>query len=336
MGVDTIPTKTDGTATGEIGRALIDRPRPLDADPRYEVVAAKHERLKDAVIANAAAIGTTVAPAPGSLEARIAAIEAAPAAPNVQLGALLWEWNETDVSQFEGTALSHGRDIATAPAGGDADTALTLTAHVYGQPFTRPGNATGIVLRITAAGLDGGGVFEVLASELTLPERYVVVTRYAHHSTGSLRGTFFLWIDGAGDKTTFEGYCAERYLGSSSHRGRVVKLGVVEGSQDSYTSPGAYDQDAIDTGGMEAIYTVHQRPAGDTPGYARISVEVRCGSGGTGGSVEYSQKVPSALIDADWDGDDMARFGIGCWAPNANQAGTVDFSRIRIYAHPDT
>lgn len=75
MGIGQLPTKTDGTAAGELGRAVIDRPRPLPADPRYDVVAEKFERIKDQVIENATAIGTTTSPAAGSLEARVVTLE---------------------------------------------------------------------------------------------------------------------------------------------------------------------------------------------------------------------------------------------------------------------
>ena len=75
MGVGQLPTKTDGTNAGEVGRVLADRPRAFRPDVRFDVVAAKHERLKDQLIENATAIGTTVSPAAGSLEARVVLLE---------------------------------------------------------------------------------------------------------------------------------------------------------------------------------------------------------------------------------------------------------------------
>lgn len=320
MPITELPTK----AVGSLGPEKTDSRAYVN--PGTELPAIELEAIKSAIIELYGEVGLSDGSTADSINASPAG------APNLQLGALLWEWNETDVSQFEVTALSHGSDLGGA---GDGDSTLALTAHVYGQPFVRAGNATGIVLRITATSLTGGGVFPVLASELTLPERYVLVARYAHHSTTQIRGGIYPWLDGTADGLSFDGYFVDRHLSSNSHQGRAVKAGDINASSlDNYGSPGTWDQDAIDSGGMQAIYTVHQRPAGATPAYARMSAESRCGSG-----IEprFAQEVPStsAFVSTSWDGIDMDRFGIGVWALNAAQSGTVDVSRLRIYAHPD-
>jgi hypothetical protein len=241
---------------------------------------------------------------------------------NLQTGSKLWEWNKTDLSQFEATALPHG--------GGTANAATALIASVVsgGQPYDK-------VLRLTATALQGGGVFAVLASELTLPDRYVVRVVYADDtsSVGQIVPTLYLAFtpdDGGGD---LEGYGLSRRTGLSNVDLRAF-VNNVAGSADSLGSSGTFfTPTLVDRGGIEDLITIEKNQNGETPSYVRLSVEDR---GGGNNDIAYERSLVHTIsgVSTNWDGLTFDRFGPGAYEGVLGTTGSCDFAAIEVYAHP--
>jgi len=189
MAITNLPTKTDGTSPGELGRAVINRPRPMGPDLRYDVPAEVYERFKDQVILNSETIGRSVAPAPGTLEARLAALEAAPSGD----ANLIWAWNGVDLSQF--------RNGATPELDGTGG-ALASIESFRGRP----------VLRFTGGGSFAFAQWAIDPSEFPagIPARYRLEVTYEQFDDGAGVKTpiglecgpsLFCRYDGPGDVT---------------------------------------------------------------------------------------------------------------------------------------
>lgn len=247
-------------------------------------------------------------------------------------GNLLWAWNQTDTSQFRGVATKYQANLGTNPI--NADTHLTLSVFNYGEPF-------GNVLRVTATnlsgvGLNGGGHFPILGSELTLPERYVVYIRRGFHQPNfpnGARGYFVLAYTGNG--ASFNGLAIDRVLGTSDCPIYPIVGGEVNTSFRGYTSSGTWQNPAdLETGGIEQWIGI-SRPAATTPSYARAFVADR---GGSAHTMPFQTELLHTVagVSTNWDGLDFTgNPGPGMLGTLNNTTGVVDYAQIRIYEYLD-
>lgn len=245
---------------------------------------------------------------------------------NWQLGQLLWAWNQLDTTQFEPTAVGFERDLGTPTP--NAATALTLSV-------VNRGRVLGNVLRITANSLAGGGVFGVLASELTLPERYVMVAKYLGPVGGntSLFPLIFLGYDPApGD---FNGFAYQRD-GATNTVGCRTVVNNRAGSAEALVSAGI--PGTTERRGATGILEVY-RPNGDSPAEAFVGEQEQSCNNGSISDVRYDTSLPAAIsgVSTNWDGVDMPRFGFGCWEGVNNTSGiaNLDIMSLAVYAHPE-
>lgn len=97
MALTTLPTRTDAS----VG-ASPKRNRRTVRDRQTCIPAEEYEALADSVVAVCADVGTDTSPAAGSLKKRMADAEGAIDTLTTASGtAVLWEWNGTDLSQFD-------------------------------------------------------------------------------------------------------------------------------------------------------------------------------------------------------------------------------------------
>lgn len=245
-------------------------------------------------------------------------------APSPVFGELLWQWNGVDTSQFESTAFAYERDIGTPTP--NAATALALG--ITSAPSPKLGSA----LQIVATNLAGGGVFAILESELTLPERYVVYWKtLAGSGVQNLLHLAFVPDDGLGD---FQGFGSERTGGTSSAVLRTIQGNRVSNVSQTLATSGNNSSSFSDPrGGVEQIIQVW-RPNGDNPSEGFARVEDR---GGQNLSVNFTGVNIGALsgVQPNWNGLDLNRIGVGCWESNNGTSGSVALLDLRVYAFPD-
>jgi hypothetical protein len=251
----------------------------------------------------------------------IAAAHNADTAPPVvvrqlDVGELLWEWNGIDTTQFDTPAIDVG-------VGGDGSTTMSLSV-------VDRGAVIGNVLRTTLAVTDGGGIFFVSASELTLPTRYVAVCRHygtAGTGAGNMACGMVLWSDANGNAMI-----PQRTTGNSN----LTLTGYVNAvltSQEGLVSGGTLSDPAtIDRRGILQIMECH-RQAGTSPKLFFARVEERMGDGGISNDATHS--AAHGALGANWDGLDCTRFGVGVRVNIANVSGTMDLAQLQIYAHPE-
>lgn len=242
---------------------------------------------------------------------------------NWQLGPLLWEWNQVDVSQFEPTAFPFQRDLGTPSP--NAATALTLSV-------INRGRLIGNVLQIDAVSLAGGGVFGVLASEVTLPERYMMVARYLAPIGGNPSLFPVIFTSYTPTLGAFQGFGYQRDGTSNTVSARAAVNDRAGGAEALASGgvPGTTDRRG--NVGVLEVYRVN----GDTPATAFLGQEERSP---TNAPIDYDAALPAAIsgVSTNWDGIDMPRFGFGCWEGINNTSGTVNLQimSLQVYEHPE-
>lgn len=248
-----------------------------------------------------------------------------PAPANLQVGALLWEWNGEDTTQFQTSgsppSFKHRNDLGSMSGSG-------VLSVVDLSPL-----AIGKVLRVTATSLVGGYVFPLELSELDLPSRYVVVVNFADASSQFLAGGLYPFFLGDGND--------EPMIACALHRrqsaGNLTVYAVVDDLEgaDTIASSGAMTTtaDTVERGGITSIVTVDVRPSGETPALGQIRCEDRNGNGGWA----HDGSVASALsgVGTTWNGQDMNRIGIGIYNGGGALSASFDFGHLAIYAHPE-
>lgn len=319
MGVDQIPTKTDGATAGEIGRAVIDRPVPFKVDPRYDVPAEVFERLKDAVIANATAIGTTAAPAAGSLEERVTSVES---------GALLWKWNGADVSQFDtGNPLTYDDSVGGAASG---TAVLSVVSNGYrDQP----------VLRLDATTVRGGYMVPLKTAEITLPARYQIRAHIVQIETASMSAIVGAF-GGDDGNSQWRGHLLRR-IGGGSQIDSAVTTDNQPTSGQTIRSPSNVDASA-DTwsttlesrGGLVLEIDVWRQDGDDSGGAWLTRYEARESGSIDVGELCREDCTSFADTDPDWSLEDLTLFALGLDSDSQARSGAVDFLDLRILTHP--
>ncbi len=247
------------------------------------------------------------------------------AAPSLELGALLWEWNGADLTQFDAAIKEFSNSAGSTD---NASTALVVT--VVADPTDYLGN----VLRFTATALQGGGILAVAASELTLPGRYVVVCQYLNKVSGltisSGSGPMVFFSDIAGD---IDACLIDRVFGTNTSR----VMTIVNDTQDTIEAlfGGETFNDSVGIrGGITLVTTVEKRQAGETPSVAVVLNQER-GHVQSNVGRDTSLVHDIASVGANWDGLDMDRFGIAINDGINGTTGALDFKRFAVYAHPD-
>lgn len=273
-----------------------------------ELAAAEIEAIKDALIDHADAINTLETAA----------------------GEILWEWNKTDVSQFD-TNLSYDDTVATAQSG---SAALSFVAAASGYRNTP-------LIRLTADGLRGGLVFPLKTSEITLPERYQieVVCTYAFSGDGPGMGAVVAPF-GAAASTEWRGALVRTLSEQSGIDSALTTdndptsgltlrdsgIGNVDASTDTF------NVNAFNRGGRRLLIDVWRAKATDTDFLIAYRVEDPAST--DRGSLCEDDLSGAAVVSTDWVDVDFNRVGLGIDGDSASYSGVIDFSEFRIRAHP--
>lgn len=250
---------------------------------------------------------------------------------SIDVGALLWEWDPSQgVAQFEATAITHQRDLGS-PGGGNADTALALSTFAYGEPFKRNNNPTGLVLRVTATALEGGGYFPILASELTLPERFVLYVQYGDQNIGgNLSARFFICCND--DSNNFNGLSLRRSIGTADCIIEAI-VNDIDGNARSFIGASSGTFDSLTVGGIQQLVGI-VRPNGDTPSYSRGEMRDR---GGSQDTQDFERALLHTIsgVGTDWDGVDMnINPGPGAYEAINGSTGHIEYADIKVFAWP--
>ncbi len=228
------------------------------------------------------------------------------------VGALLWAWNRQDVSQFD-VPVDHQRDIG-AVAG-------SISASFVADVFRgRPG------FRVTGAAIQGGHVLPVKASEVTLPDRYIVEARIARiASTFSPARVYPFFKHDAG---VFRGFAFHRANGSSASSYVCVRNDLSNLSTSGPASA-VWNATMEQQGGVHILLEVHRQNGADPAEFL------------VNGKLEDFQTIGRAGVNegtmsvADWNTHDMTRFGVGLYyGGGGTDAGEADFLDLAVYAHP--
>lgn len=245
-----------------------------------------------------------------------------PGPPNLQVGALLWEWNGEDTTQFQ-TAFPYTHGNGAGSRSGSA--AISV---VDRSPL-----AVGNVLRITSTSLVGGVVFPLALSELPLPSRYVVVVNFADGTDQFLLGGLYPFFLNEGNDEPMIGCAVLRRLAASNLNAYAIVDGL--GGSEALTSSGSMTttSDTVDRGGITSTITVDARPAGEPSALGQIRCEDKNGNGGW--AHDGAVVTDIAGIGTTWDSEDLNLLGIGVYVSAAALSASFDFGHLAIYAHPE-
>jgi hypothetical protein len=240
-------------------------------------------------------------------------------APNADVGGLLWQWNRADTSQFESSAVFF--DDATIEG------TLGLSVVNVGNPF-------GNVLRLAyTAFRRGGGFFPIAASELTLPEQYVLYIRWGDQVPQSgfpRRGIVSLcWNDDGG---TMNAMLVERNADSTQSLVTAVAGDTFQSTRGFATSS-TYQ---INGNGIEQWWAV-TRPNGAASAYARAWLRDRGGAANTMSFDSEDDLQTIGGVGTNWDNVDFTGLpGIGAEGQTLTaETGSCDIADLRIYAYPE-
>lgn len=250
------------------------------------------------------------------------------------VGQLLWEWNGTDTSQFDTTAIPFERDVGTTTP--NAATELSLSV-VAGD------ESLGNMLRVSStSSLDGGGFFPITSTELTLPVEYVVYCVFGGHTeTGG--GTLFpqVMLCSMDTGTDFQGIATEgSRTGASTQSIECYADGRAYNSAYGATS-GVFDAEAIRGGGKRQLVYVHRPDGEDGGAYARVGIREW---GGNSNYFRFEEKAiddfsSQATISAAWDAvaynfNRLPGPGMQVSSDLADNEGSIDIADLKIFAKP--
>jgi hypothetical protein len=179
---------------------------------------------------------------------------------------LLWRWNGTDVTQFDGTEVNTAGQSATLAVSASSATKLFQTLDIAA----------------TFAGAGGGIAYRVAVAEaLTLPERFMVKMHFLNVPSGVRVGPFFYvgssWGGSVvGTGVTFGQNSTLQYVQARSGAGFAPF--ELPGATPSFTSVGNADD-----GGMLLTLKVFARPG--APGVPTRLVGYFTGEGGESSSL---------------------------------------------------
>lgn len=241
--------------------------------------------------------------------------------PQYGAGELIFEWNGSDLTQFDtGSPQTHARS-----GGGPGGSAA---ASVVADPLYPDNN----VIQIVGTLLDGGWLLPISVSELVLPDAFVVevVTSKAATATNAFTGFCTYTTNGSGVQGI------EIQAGCSASQGLYgsavinnVGGGSTAGSLLNATSSPTSTGRAAAPSTLSAII---QRPNGRTP--IAYTTRYRLQTDGAG-YYSYGASAGTAPggLGANWDGLTFNRLGIGLMTVAA-VTFTVYFHSVRVWAAP--
>ncbi|HEY5622300.1 MAG TPA: hypothetical protein VIV14_00970 [Gammaproteobacteria bacterium] len=249
---------------------------------------------------------------------------------------VLWEWNRTDLLQFDtGSLLDYSNSVLGGPAG-------VVTPSFVADTFQ--GNP-GIRLTADAAFL-GGFVLPVSAAELALPSRYILQARISRITGAGMVATVNPWgiIDPTTLSTTgWKGAVFRRDGGFSIAQHRLttffagppaVQLLRAVGVTDTPPTAGTWNATMESRGGVTLRFECF-RQDGDTPADWAWRTVLDDDANYDSGGLAEPQATGGGSTTPNWDGEDMVTFGVGILNDTGGAAaGSVDFLDLRVFQHP--
>jgi hypothetical protein len=246
---------------------------------------------------------------------------------DITVGEKLFEWNGVDFSQFDAAMAEWDNAIGGIP---NADSAITRS--VVADPVIP---ARGNVMQMAAVALQGHGGLLVKASELTLPQRYIIelqlVDDLAAPTQFPFAGVLAFFKDSG---ATTGGFGIVRQAPLSTLAGwAIINDAVPATANVNYASGGSFNAATVLRGGANMRTVVHQRPMGEPTAFSVVTHHDWIPSFGEGHGTELPHSITG--VGANWNGQDMDRCGIWLGETSNFTTGTFQFGKFAVYAHPD-
>lgn len=231
---------------------------------------------------------------------------------------VLFQWNQTDVSQFSSLI---------APATG----ASTIT-------FGTGSDGLSPVIRIAANNLATGPWIYNIPS-LVMPRRFWVRIRYLRNdgSFGGAGGGMGWWITNGLTGASNKGFLMQRYASFTNTTALQNIGGVITDSivspQTSQQVPATFPGNVMD---YFMVYPPYPIATGNFPEMG-LSVIEDYSQVGTTATTAYAGTIFPALAISTptvWNGVSLTNFGIGAWRLSAGAAQTCDIADLTILKHP--
>lgn len=226
---------------------------------------------------------------------------------------LVWQWNRTDVSEFD-AAMSFQNDLGTRAG----SSAISYVANIWSGV---PG------IRLAATGLTGGDLYPVKIASAALSAYNVLNVRIRAIGTGAAGAQVALFAsDTAG---VIRGCFYARSGGGAANQDfRCVRNDLSDVAVSSNCSTGAWDAATEAIGGGEYWFEFW-RQAGANP--ATFAARIRAQEYGTGtAGFDAGGGHGGQFTLTDWNGLDLTRFGL-CVYGSSGATGNVDVLDIALY-----
>lgn len=247
---------------------------------------------------------------------------------------VLWEWNRTDLDEFDtGSLLDFRQTSGLGPAG-------VVTPSFEADVFQGvPG------IRLTAdAAFVGGFVLPVSISSLELPAHFLLECRIAAISTNMVAG---ICPFGIADPSTASGAGWKGTVFRRDAAGTIAqhRLTTLDGPSNQQTlrtltindvtpSVSTWNTALEERGGESFLFECFRQAGADPTDWAWRTV-VNDPANYDSGALARQNVSVFADPSPDWDGDDMTRFGIAIINDTGGgAAGVVDFLDLRVFQHP--
>lgn len=313
MAITSLPTKTDGS----LGRVKSDASAATDLDTDYP--AAEHERIKDALIEVATEVGLSDGSTAGSLNKRVASLEAETT--------LFWEWNGTDTTQFD-SPKTYQRIADTG------NSATSRSISVSNAPW---GGGKQLVMDVNTQ--KGGAFWPINDLPSTLPDTYILELEYCSASaswTGAGNPFFVIFGDDAGGSTGLNAADINAPRGGGISYPGVVVDSKARGGVPMLCSGNTWDIANMKRG-MRITAEV-SRQKGANPAAWRVWAAQDGGAAVSSkitGSRDATQDR-AAIDNGDWDGLDMTLCGPGIYVGGTSGSAGLSLSfglrYIRIWS----
>ena len=239
-----------------------------------------------------------------------------PNVPDLGVGELLFEWNGSDLTQFD-SAQTHQRNGGGGPAG-------TAVWSVAPNPLYPSVN----VLQCVGTGFEGGSCLPVALSELTLPDQFTVEAVMSKDSlvTNLYAGVLLYVVDGASAVQAIS-VGASNGASMGLYTGAVIDNAGGAGG-DIIANAGIFGTGAVGRKGY--LGSVFSRPRGETPTVFEVDSDLRTDTGyRVTASGSYATK-PAALT-TEWDALTFTRVGPMALIQTTPTAFEIYFHSFRVW-----
>ncbi|NJN63444.1 MAG: hypothetical protein HC882_00270 [Acidobacteria bacterium] len=236
---------------------------------------------------------------------------------NTGSGVILFEWNGTDLAQFD-AAITHQRTGGGGPSGSVAATAVA-------DPLYSSEN----VIQLAASSLQGGWVLPISAAALALPDMFTVEIVLSR--TATVTNAFAGVICFTGTTGTVNGMEIQEGLSSSQGLYQSMVIANLGGGTTQAMSTAVSPTVTGVANVPSTLRSVVQRQSGDNPS-SWTTRSTLYGDGGAVFGIPTSRLVANAALTTQWDGLDFTRLGVALVVDTTSASPTVRVHALRVWS----